>query len=44
MGESTNGSGWISAAEFHRAPGVSDWRITGTGPQTVFTATSLWAG
>src|SRR5918996_5982401 len=41
MGESTNGSEWISAAEFHRAPGVSDWRVTGTGPQTVFTATSL---
>ena len=28
-------------AEFHRAPGVSDWRVTGTGPQAVFTATSL---
>ncbi|MGA8040251.1 MAG: VOC family protein [Acidimicrobiia bacterium] len=41
MGESTSGSKWISAAEFHRAPGVSDWRVTGTGPQTVFTATSL---
>ncbi|MFZ0626956.1 MAG: hypothetical protein WAN34_10720, partial [Acidimicrobiia bacterium] len=41
MGESTSGSEWISAAEFHRAPGVSDWRVTGTGPQTVFTATSL---
>jgi 4a-hydroxytetrahydrobiopterin dehydratase len=31
----------ISAAEFHRAQGVSDWRVTGTGPQTVFTASSL---
>jgi 4a-hydroxytetrahydrobiopterin dehydratase len=41
MGESTGGSDWISAAEFHRAPGVSDWRVTGTGPQAVFTATSL---
>lgn len=41
MGESTSGSDWISAAEFHRAPGVSDWRVTGTGPQAVFTATSL---
>lgn len=41
MGESTSGSGWISPAEFHRAPDVSDWRVTGTGPQTVFTATSL---
>jgi len=34
-------SGSISAAEFHRAPGVADWRVTETGPQTVFTATSL---
>jgi 4a-hydroxytetrahydrobiopterin dehydratase len=41
MGESTSGSEWISAAAFHRAPGVSDWRTTGTGPQAVFTATSL---
>jgi 4a-hydroxytetrahydrobiopterin dehydratase len=41
MGESTAGSEWISAAEFHRAPGVADWRVTGSGPQAVFTATSL---
>ena len=41
MGESTSGSQPISAAEFHRAPGVSDWRVTGNGPHTVFTATSL---
>ena len=41
MGESTDGSEPISPAEFHRAPGVSDWRVTGTGPQAVFTATSL---
>jgi 4a-hydroxytetrahydrobiopterin dehydratase len=41
MGESTNRSEWISAAEFHRAQGVADWRVTGTGPQAVFTATSL---
>ena len=41
MGESTSESEWISAAEFHRAPGVSDWRVTGTGPQAVFTATSF---
>lgn len=34
-------SDWISAAEFHQASGVSDWRVTGTGPQTVFTATPL---
>ena len=41
MSESTSGPGWMSAAEFHRAPGVSHWRVTGTGPQAVFTATSL---
>ncbi len=41
MGESTSGSDLISAAGFHRARGVSDWRVTGTGPQAVFTATSL---
>lgn len=40
MVESTSG-GWISAAGFHRAPGVADWRVTATGPQAVFTATSL---
>lgn len=32
---------WISPAEFHRSPGVSDWRVTGTGPQAVFTAISF---
>ncbi|WP_137842975.1 VOC family protein [Microbacterium sp. 2FI] len=41
MDESTSGSESISAAAFHRAPGVSDWHVTGTGPQAVFTATSL---
>ncbi|WP_342001157.1 hypothetical protein MRBLWH7_001700 [Microbacterium sp. LWH7-1.2] len=41
MGESTSGSGWISPAAFHRAPGVSDWRVTATSPQAVFAATSL---
>lgn len=41
MDESTSGSGLISPAAFHRAPDVSDWRVTGTGPQAVFTATSL---
>lgn len=41
MGEAASGPARISAAEFHRAPGVSDWRVTGTGPQAVFTATSL---
>lgn len=41
MAEATGGADWISAAEFHRAPGVSDWRVTGTGPQAVFRASSL---
>ena len=41
MGESTNRSRWITAAEFHRAPGVADWRVTGSGPQAVFSAASL---
>ena len=31
----------FSAAQFHRAPGVSDWRVTGSGPQAVFSANSL---
>ena len=37
----TEGPELISPAEFHRAPGVSDWRVTSDGPQAVFTATSL---
>ena len=41
MGESTSGSERISPAEFHQAPGVSAWRVTGAGPQAVFIATSL---
>ncbi|KQZ85338.1 hypothetical protein ASD56_03040 [Microbacterium sp. Root166] len=41
MAESTRGPDLVSAAEFHRAPGVADWRVTGTGPQAVFTATSV---
>lgn len=41
MAESTRGPDLVSAAEFHRAPGVADWRVTGTGPQAVFTATSI---
>jgi 4a-hydroxytetrahydrobiopterin dehydratase len=41
MGESTDDSEWISAAEFHRAARVSDWRVTGAGPQAVYAATSL---
>jgi hypothetical protein len=41
MSESTAEPDGISAAAFHRAPGVSAWRVTGTGPQAVFTAPSL---
>ncbi|GAA3637753.1 VOC family protein [Microbacterium awajiense] len=41
MDESADTTGWITAAEFHRAPGVSDWRVTGTGPQAVFAANSF---
>jgi hypothetical protein len=41
MGESTDASARISPAAFHRAPGVGDWRVTATGPQAVFVATSL---
>jgi pterin-4a-carbinolamine dehydratase len=41
MDESTGGAELVSAAEFHRGQGVSDWRVTATGPQVVFTATSL---
>lgn len=39
-----NGLNVISAAEFHRAPGVDAWRVTSTGPQAVFTAASLRRG
>ena len=41
MSESTSEHPFISAAEFHRAPGVSDWRVTGAGPNAVFAASSL---
>lgn len=41
MDESTNEPAGISPAAFHRAPGVSAWRVTATGPQAVFTAASL---
>ncbi len=41
MDDSTGGSTEISAAQFHRAAGVADWRVTETGPQAVFLATSL---
>lgn len=41
MSESTSESARISAAQFHRAAGVADWRVTEAGPVAVFTATSL---
>jgi 4a-hydroxytetrahydrobiopterin dehydratase len=41
MGESSDAAQWLSAAGFHRAPGVADWRVTGAGPHAVFTADSL---
>ncbi|MBD7956403.1 VOC family protein [Microbacterium sp. Sa4CUA7] len=41
MSESTSESARISAAQFHRAPDVSDWRVTEAGPVAVFTASSL---
>jgi hypothetical protein len=41
VSDSTSGPEWMSAAEFHRALGVSGWRVTSTGPQAVYTATSL---
>jgi 4a-hydroxytetrahydrobiopterin dehydratase len=41
MNEAAGESGWISAAEFHRAEGVSDWRVTAAGPQAIFTVRSL---
>lgn len=41
MSEPRSTSDWISPAEFHRAEGVGDWRVAATGPQAVFTASSL---
>lgn len=35
------GPAWIAPAQFHRAPGVEDWRVTGTGTEAVFAASSL---
>lgn len=31
----------FSAAAFHRAPGVADWRVTATGPHAVYLARGL---
>jgi 4a-hydroxytetrahydrobiopterin dehydratase len=36
--------GGLSAAEFHRRPGVGGWRVTPWGPRAVFVAPSLAAG
>lgn len=33
----------ISAAQFHRAPGVAHWRVTATGPEVVYASPSLRA-
>lgn len=41
MSETNGDPEWITAADFHRRAGVSDWRVTATGPQAVFAATSL---
>lgn len=41
MSDSTSESDAMSPAAFHRADGVTDWRVTDSGPQAVFTATSL---
>ncbi|GAB3603386.1 hypothetical protein GCM10027411_15440 [Microbacterium aureliae] len=41
MSDDESSSIRISAAEFHRQPGVADWRVPATGPQAVFAATSL---
>ncbi|MFF2372374.1 VOC family protein [Agromyces sp. NPDC058110] len=41
VGDTGSASGRITAAAFHRAAGVAEWRVTATGPQAVFSATSL---
>lgn len=41
MSEQTGEPAMLSAAQFHEAPGVDDWRVTATGLQAVFSATSL---
>ncbi len=44
MGERESPPGGLSAADFHRRPGVGDWRVTAWGPQAVFLASSLAVG
>ncbi len=34
----------LTPAAFHQQPGVTDWRVTNTGPQAVFLSSSLGAG
>ncbi|MEU2202736.1 VOC family protein [Microbacterium oleivorans] len=34
----------MSPAQFHRATGIADWRVTALGPQAVFVAPSLIEG
>ncbi|GAA2982756.1 4a-hydroxytetrahydrobiopterin dehydratase [Microbacterium terrae] len=41
MTDATPGSELITPAQFHAASGVTDWRVTATGPQAVFLADSL---
>lgn len=41
MTEPTKHAELISAAEFHEASGVGDWRVTSDGPQAVFVAGSI---
>lgn len=41
MSESSAAEARISPAEFHKADGVADWRVTATGPHGVFLATSF---
>jgi len=36
--DETNG---LSPAQFHRRPGVTDWRVMASGPQAVFRSSSL---
>lgn len=43
MDESASGTELISAAAFHRAPGVSQWRVTSAGPEVVYRSTTLSA-
>lgn len=41
MSESDDRAQSITPAEFHAAPGVTDWRVTSTGPQAVWRSSSL---